>query len=109
MKNSNPRRLARQSPRPDRFFYRRQAVSSQFEDKSTRLRSRLRSSVEQVEELQTEELRANDEALQALNEELLSSTEELEKSREKLQSVNEELITVSQKMIFLNHALRVKN
>jgi two-component system CheB/CheR fusion protein len=69
----------------------------QLEDEVGRLRSQLRSTVEQYE-TQAEELKASNEELQAINEELRSATEELETSKEELQSLNEELRTVNQEL-----------
>jgi two-component system CheB/CheR fusion protein len=68
-----------------------------LEDEVERLRSHLRTTVEQYE-TQTEELKASNEELQAINEELRSATEELETSKEELQSLNEELRTVNQEL-----------
>ncbi len=69
----------------------------QLEEQIIRLRSQLRTTVEQ-HETQAEELRASNEELQAINEELRSATEELETSKEELQSLNEELRTVNQEL-----------
>ena len=62
-----------------------------------RLKSQLRSSIEQ-HEFQAEELKASNEELQAMNEELRSAAEELETGKEELQSINEELRTVNQEL-----------
>jgi two-component system CheB/CheR fusion protein len=68
-----------------------------LEEEVGRLKSRLRTTVEQYE-TQAEELKASNEELQAINEELRSATEELETSKEELQSLNEELRTVNQEL-----------
>ncbi|HZF79152.1 MAG TPA: CheR family methyltransferase, partial [Rubrivivax sp.] len=70
------------------------AVVGELEAEATRLRERLRETLEQAE-TSTEELKSSNEELQALNEELRSATEELETGKEELQSVNEELVTVN--------------
>ena len=67
------------------------------EDELVRLRSQMRTTVEQYE-IQAEEAKAANEELQAINEELRSTAEELETSQEELQSVNEELQTVNQEL-----------
>ena len=72
-------------------------VARQLEDELMRLKSQLRSSIEQ-HEFQAEELKASNEELQAMNEELRSAAEELETGKEELQSINEELITVNQEL-----------
>ena len=68
-----------------------------LEQELVRLKSQLRSTVDQ-HDTQAEELKASNEELQAMNEELRSSAEELETSKEELQSVNEELTTVNQEL-----------
>jgi two-component system, chemotaxis family, CheB/CheR fusion protein len=72
-------------------------LARQLEEELIRVKSQLRSSVEQYE-VQAEELKASNEELQAMNEELRSSAEELETSKEELQSINEELRTVNQEL-----------
>jgi len=72
-------------------------LAQQLEEELIRLKSQLRSTVEQ-HELQQEEFKASNEELQAMNEELRSATEELETGKEELQSVNEELTTVNQEL-----------
>jgi PAS domain S-box-containing protein len=72
-------------------------VARQLEQELIRIKSQLRSSIEQ-HELQSEELKASNEELQAMNEELRSALEELETSKEELQSINEELRTVNQEL-----------
>lgn len=72
-------------------------VARHLEDELIRIKSQLRSSVEQ-HEFHAEELKATNEELQAMNEELRSSAEELETSKEELQSINEELRTVNQEL-----------
>ena len=67
------------------------------EDELVRIRSQMRTTVEQYE-VQAEEAKAANEELQAINEELRSTAEELETSQEELQSVNEELQTVNQEL-----------
>ena len=69
----------------------------QLEEEVGRIRTELRTTVEQYE-TQVEEVKASNEELQAMNEELWSATEELETSKEELQSVNEELTTVNQEL-----------
>ncbi len=68
-----------------------------LEEELSRVKDRLRTTIEQSE-TQVEEAKASNEELQAVNEELRSSAEELETSREELQSVNEELSTVNQEL-----------
>ena len=72
-------------------------IARGLEEELIRLKSQLRSTIEQSE-LQTEELKASNEELQAMNEELRSAAEELETSKEELQSLNEELTTVNQEL-----------
>jgi len=72
-------------------------MAQHLEDELIRVKSQLRSSVEQFE-LQNEELKASNEELQAMNEEMRSAAEELETSKEELQSINEELTTVNQEL-----------
>ena len=72
-------------------------VARHLEEELMRVKSQLRSSVEQ-HEFQAEELKASNEELQAMNEELRSAAEELETSKEELQSINEELRTVNQEL-----------
>ncbi|HEX8558393.1 MAG TPA: chemotaxis protein CheB [Pyrinomonadaceae bacterium] len=72
-------------------------AARQLEEELLRLKSQLRSTVEQYE-VQHEELRASNEELQAMNEELRSTAEELETSKEEFQSLNEELTTVNQEL-----------
>jgi two-component system CheB/CheR fusion protein len=74
-----------------------QPVAEHLEDELVRLRSLLRTTIEQYE-TQVEEAKAANEELQAMNEELRSAAEELETSKEELQSVNEELTTVNQEL-----------
>jgi two-component system CheB/CheR fusion protein len=88
---------AGQPPPPHEFVRPADPASRQLEEELVRLKSQLRSTVEQ-HEVQQEELRASNEELQAVNEELRSSAEELETSKEELQSVNEELTTVNQEL-----------
>src|SRR6185295_7723731 len=68
-----------------------------LEDELVRLKTQLRSTIDQYE-TQAEEFKAGNEELQAVNEELRSAAEELETSKEELQSVNEELTTVNQEL-----------
>lgn len=68
-----------------------------LEEELGRLKTQLRSTIEQYE-FQSEELRASNEELQAMNEELRSAAEELETSKEELQSINEEMRTVNQEL-----------
>ncbi|MHA4845701.1 PAS domain S-box protein, partial [Flavitalea antarctica] len=72
-------------------------VAKQLEDELNRVKTHLRTSIEQ-HEYQSEELKASNEELQAMNEELRSAAEELETSKEELQSINEELRTVNQEL-----------
>ncbi|HEY8560145.1 MAG TPA: PAS domain S-box protein [Pyrinomonadaceae bacterium] len=72
-------------------------LERQYEEELSRVRSNLRSTVEQYE-VQNEEMKASNEELQAMNEELRSASEELEASKEELQSLNEELSTVNQEL-----------
>ena len=79
-----------------------------LEDELSRLRSQLRTTIEQYE-IQVEEAKASNEELQATNEELRSAAEELETSKEELQSVNEELTTVNQELKIKIEELAVTN
>ncbi len=106
--------------------------TAHLSDELVRVKTQLRTTIEQYE-THSEEARAANEELQAMNEELRSAAEELETSKEELQSVNEELTTVNQELkvkieelgltnndfqnlinstdiavIFLDRALRVK-
>src|SRR5439155_27085848 len=72
-------------------------LTQQLDEELTRVKARLRASVEQYE-TQVQEAKASNEELQAMNEELRSAAEELETSKEELQSVNEELTTVNQEL-----------
>jgi two-component system CheB/CheR fusion protein len=74
-----------------------ETVTRHLDQELDRLKSHLRSTVEQYE-ASTEELKASNEELQSMNEELRSATEELETSREELQSINEELTTVNHEL-----------
>jgi two-component system CheB/CheR fusion protein len=71
--------------------------SRHAEEELQRMKSQLRSTMDQYE-IQGEELKSSNEELQAMNEELRSSAEELETSKEELQSINEELRTVNQEL-----------
>jgi two-component system, chemotaxis family, CheB/CheR fusion protein len=68
-----------------------------LENEVQRVKTQLRTTIEQYE-THSEEARAANEELQAMNEELRSAAEELETSKEELQSVNEELTTVNQEL-----------
>jgi len=72
-------------------------ISRHLEEQLVRVKTELKSSIEQ-HEFQQEELKASNEELQAMNEELRSTAEELETSKEELQSINEELRTVNQEL-----------
>ncbi|HEY0139723.1 MAG TPA: CheR family methyltransferase [Thermoanaerobaculia bacterium] len=72
-------------------------AARQLEQELMRVKSQMRTSIEQYE-VQAEEAKASNEELQAMNEELRSTAEELETSQEELQSVNEELRTVNQEL-----------
>jgi PAS domain S-box-containing protein len=72
-------------------------AAKHLETELVRIKSQLRSSVEQ-HDFHAEEWKAANEELQAMNEELRSAAEELETSKEELQSINEELRTVNQEL-----------
>jgi two-component system CheB/CheR fusion protein len=83
-------------------------MARHLEDELARVKTQLRTSVEQYE-AQVEEAQASAEEQQAMNEELRSSAEELETSQEELQSVNEELTTVNQELKIKIEELRLSN
>jgi len=83
-------------------------VTRQLEEELARVKSQLRTTMEQYE-AQVEEARAAAEEQQAMNEELRSAAEELETSKEEIQSVNEELTTVNQELKIKIEELRLSN
>jgi two-component system CheB/CheR fusion protein len=83
-------------------------VTRQLEKELSRVKSQLRTTIEQYE-AQVEEAQASAEEHQAMNEELRSSAEELETSKEEIQSVNEELTTVNQELKIKIEELRLSN
>jgi len=83
-------------------------IAQQLEEELARVKSQLRTTIEQYE-AQVEEAQASAEEHQAMNEELRSSAEELETSKEEIQSVNEELTTVNQELKIKIEELRLSN
>jgi PAS domain S-box-containing protein len=84
------------------------ADARQLAEELSRVKTQLRTTIEQYETY-AEESRAANEELQAMNEELRSAAEELETSKEELQSVNEELTTVNQELKLKIDELAISN